>query len=58
MASKSAVAKKMRESISYEPQEFALRHGIHLEDARRILTLHKDDRDSSNRAAHNLNGLN
>ena len=58
MRSKPIVLKKTRESVSYEPSQFAERHGIRLEDAQRILALHKGDHDSSNRAAHNLNGLN
>lgn len=58
MKLKSNFSRKPQESISYEPSDFAKRHGIHLEDARRILALHKGDHDSSNRAAHNLNGLN
>ena len=37
---------------------FAARHGIGIEDAKRILALHKGDRDSSNRAAHKIKGLN
>lgn len=49
---------KPTQNVSYEPSQFAERHGIRLEDAQRILALHKGDHDSSNRAAHNLNGLN
>jgi hypothetical protein len=58
MKSKPTFIRKQQENLSYEPSEFAKRHGIHLDDARRILALHKGDHDSSNRAAHNLNGLN
>lgn len=58
MASTPNSSKKTQKGISYEPAAFAKRHGIRLEDAKRILALHKDDHDSSNRAAHNLNGLN
>ena len=58
MASKPIVIKKTPGGVSYEPSDFAKRHGIRLEDAQRILALHKGDHDSSNRAAHNLKGLN
>jgi hypothetical protein len=50
--------KKSPPNDPYEPAGFAARHGIGIEDARRILTLHKGDRDSSNRAAHKIKGLN
>ena len=58
MTSTPTNLKKTQKSVSYEPTAFAKRHGIRLEDAQRILSLHKGDHDSSNRAAHNLNGLN
>jgi hypothetical protein len=51
-------AKKPLQNDPYEPARFAKRHGIGLEDARRILALHRGDRDSCNRAAHNLNDRN
>ena len=58
MASKPTDFKKTPGSVSYEPFDFAKRHGILLEDAQRILALHKGDHDSSNRSAHNLKDLN
>lgn len=58
MTSTRTILKKQQTNVSYEPTDFAKRHGIHVEDARRILALHKGDHDSSNRAAHNLNGMN
>jgi hypothetical protein len=50
--------KKMPPTDPYQPAGFAARHGIGIEDAKRILALHKGDRDSSNRAAHKIKGLN
>ncbi|MDO9416102.1 hypothetical protein [Pararhizobium sp.] len=52
------VTKKPPENDPYDPARFSERHGIRLEDAKRILILHRGDRDSCDRAAHNLNGLN
>jgi len=54
-------AEKLREeprrvSDDYTLDYFAAKHGIPKTDALRILTLHRGDRDSCDRAAHRLKG--
>ncbi|RDJ03900.1 hypothetical protein [Rhizobium grahamii] len=41
-------------SDPYHVGYFANKHGISVEDARRIINLHRSDRDSSDRAAYHL----
>jgi hypothetical protein len=54
--SDKAVSERKYVSDAYDVEYFAKKHGLKRSDAVRIINLHRDDRDSSDRAAHRLKG--